>query len=130
MSRVVSSINSPSLELFRTCRPHGNIRRTWLVPLRRTFMRPALRPRRASWSVSYELRGARATGVPQKGEESINIRLRETLAFHFLLVTRFTSPTAPKRPREIAFIFSRREKIERRTCGVAKKNTAICRAVR
>ncbi|TGZ46845.1 hypothetical protein DBV15_02603 [Temnothorax longispinosus] len=29
MSRVVSSINSPSPELFRTCRPHGNIRRTW-----------------------------------------------------------------------------------------------------
>lgn len=74
ISRVVSSINSPSPELFRTCRPHGNIRRTWLVPLRRTSVRPALRPRRGpSWSVSYELRGARATGIPQKGEESINI---------------------------------------------------------
>lgn len=128
MSRVVSSINSPSPGLFRTCRPYGNIRRTLLVPLRRTSVRPtarvprsrraALRPRRGpSWFVSYEFNGARATGVLQKGEESINIRVAgNPRLFISCSLPAYVVDRAKALARNCFYLLPRREKIETRTC--------------
>jgi len=88
MSRVVSSINSPSPGLFRTCRPHGNIRRTWSVPLRRTSVRPALRPRRAPpGPFPTSLAGPVQPAYCRRERNLLIQQLRETPAFHFLLVT-------------------------------------------
>lgn len=129
------NVSSSILDKFPVAGVISDVSTPWKYPAHvvgavTSGVRAALRPRRAPfWSVSYELRGARTTSVPQKGEESINTRLRETLAFHFLLVTRLR-----RRPRQsvrakLLLSSTRREKIEMRTCRVAK-NAAICRAVR
>jgi len=122
MSRVVSSINSPSPGLFRTCRPHGNIRRTWLGT--RYIGRPCGRRRgRRVTSTSKAPPGSSLTSFTGPVQPAYHWRernllihgLRETPGFSFPARYPLTSSTAPKRSREIAFIFSRREKIETRT---------------
>lgn len=121
MSRVVSSINSPSPGLFRTCptprKYPAHVVSAVTSDVRMAGVTFATVP---SWIRLLRASGPDANGMSQKGEESINTRLRGNSGFSF--PARLPAHVFVEAPaRNCFYLLSSRENRNSCICGVAEK---------